>query len=93
MNPIMIIDQFFGLRLLISYSINQAVIRRLEDKRCLKETYGKNHDSHQITRNPDSYMYMSCVRKKYINDMQYYSTILCQIQYDMIPCDMFMSCF
>lgn len=68
----MIIDQFFGLRLLISYSINQAVIRRLEDKRCLKETYGKNHDSHQITRNPDSYMYMSCVRKKYIIDMQYY---------------------
>lgn len=56
----MIIDQFFLLRLLISYSINlvdcktNGVLR----KHC------KNHDSHEISRKtPDSYMYMSCVRK------------------------------
>lgn len=50
----------FWLRLLISYSIKlvdcktNGVLRK----------HSKNHDSHEISRKtPDSYMYMSCVRK------------------------------
>lgn len=81
----------FWLRLLISYSINlvdcktNGVLRK----------HSKNHDSHEISRKtPDSYMYMSCVRKRHKWHATLHVNIQCQIQYDMcqILYNMCLSC-